>query len=141
MAESSTPASLDRVIRQLQKQRDGHVAAIADIDQAFARFGIKPGRGRGKKRGPGRPVGSGKKKTSKKVAKKRKRGRFKQTADKFVLGLLTGGKQLSTRDINNRWKRARRGGSADKTLLKLVKDKQLKREKNTAGRGSNYSLA
>ena len=122
---------MSRVIADLHRQRDQFVAAIAEIDEAFARFGVKPGA----RRRPGRPKGSGRKTNG-----RRKRRKFSKTADQFVLGLLTGGRKLSTRDINIRWKRGRRGGSADNTLMKLVKDKQIRREAIKDAHGSNYSL-
>ena len=133
MAKTITVVALSRVIADLQRQRDQHGAAIAQIDQAFARFGVKPGA----LRRPARPKGSGRVKESN---GRRKRRKFSKTADQFVLGLLKGGRKLSTRDINVRWKRGRRGGSADNTLMKLVKDKQIQREAIKDAHGSNYSL-
>lgn len=132
MAKSTAASDLSRVVADLQRQRDRHVAAIAEIDAAFARFGVKPGA----KRGPGRPKGTGaKSKTSK------KRGRYGKTADQFVLDLLKMNKTLTTREINVRWKRAGRGGSADNILMTLTKGKQIKRENIKGARGSNYTIA
>ena len=76
---TTSTSDLSRIIADLQRQRDRHTAAIAEIDAAFATFGVKPG----KKRGPGRPKGTGTKKPGRK-----KRGRFGKTADQFVLDLL-----------------------------------------------------
>lgn len=83
--------------------------------------------------------------TPKPVAKRvkgmRKRGSFKETAEQMILGLLAGGKSMTTADINAAWKKAARGGSADGTLGKLVKAQKLKRRKVRKGKGSNYSAA
>ena len=129
---TTSSSDLARTIANLQKQRDQHAAAIAEIDDAFAKFGVKPGG----KRGPGRPKGSGAKPKGQK-----KRGRFAKTAEQFVLDLIKKNKQLTTREINVRWNRTGRGGAADNTLYELTKDKLVKRDKIKGGLGSNYSLA
>ena len=75
MEKSATSATtLQRVIRDLQKQRDKHMSAIADIDAAFKAYGIKTDKAR---------KGSGKKAPAKK-----KRGRFNKTAEQFITDLL-----------------------------------------------------
>jgi hypothetical protein len=132
MATPTTTNELSRVIANLQKQRDQHVAAITEIDAAFARFGVTASA----KRGPGRPKGKGAKPKGSK-----KRGRFNKTADEFVLDLLKKNKTLTTREINIRWKHAGRGGSADNILMALTKGKQITRKNIKDARGSNYSLA
>ena len=54
MAKSATSAStLERVIRDLQRQRDKHVSAIADIDAGFKAYGIKTNKAR---KGSGKKV-------------------------------------------------------------------------------------
>ena len=143
MAKTSiAPSDLVKTIKALQAERQRHVDAIAQIDATFKQYGIsaQPRRRRG------RPKGSGGKKTAKKgrkkkVAKKKTRGSYKQTADQLILSMLKGSKTLTTADINTRWKQARRGGKPDNTLTKLVKDKKLKREKIEGAKGSKYSLA
>ena len=132
MATPTTTNELSRVIANLQKQRDQHVAAITEIDAAFARFGVTASA----KRGPGRPKGKGAKPKG-----SRKRGRFNKKADEFVLDLLKKNKTLTTREVNIRWKRAGRGGSADNILMALTKGKQITRKNIKGARGSNYSLA
>jgi hypothetical protein len=78
---------------------------------------------------------------AKRVKGMRKRGAFQVTAEQMILGLLGGGKTMTTAEINAAWKKAGRGGSADVTLGKLVKAKKLKRRKIRKGKGSNYRLA
>lgn len=77
---------------------------------------------------------------AKRVKGMRKRGSFNETAEQMILGLLAGGKSMTTAEINAAWKKAGRGGSADSTLGKLVKAKRLKRRKLKKGKGSNYSM-
>ena len=72
---------------------------------------------------------------------RRKRRHFSQTAEEMILGLLKGGRALTTAKINVAWKKAGRAASADATLGQLVKAGKLRREKVKKGKGSNYSLA
>ena len=78
---------------------------------------------------------------AKRVKGMRKRGAFQETAEQMILGLLAGGKTMTTAEINAAWKKARRGGSADVALGKLVKAGKLRRKKVKKGKGSNYSIA
>jgi len=70
---------------------------------------------------------------------KRKRKTFAQTADQMVLGLLEGGKTLTTAEVNAAWTKAGRAGKADKTLSQLCKVGKLKRENIEGAKGSRYS--
>jgi hypothetical protein len=71
----------------------------------------------------------------------RKRKTYAQAGDQMVLGLLGDGKALSTSQINKAWKKEGRGGTADNTLTKLVKDSKLKRKSVEGQRGSTYTVA
>jgi hypothetical protein len=96
----------------------------------------KPAKKAGKK--PAKKAGPS---TAKAKAPRKKRKTFKQTADQMILGLLKGGKALTTAEIAKAWKKQGRGGKADNTLTKLVKDGKVKREKVKGARGSQYSAA
>jgi hypothetical protein len=72
--------------------------------------------------------------------KPRKRGTFSQTADQMILRLLAGGNALATAEINAAWKKEGRGGTADNTLTRLVKEGKVKRESVEGQRGSKHSL-
>ena len=146
----STPVALTRLIKQLLAEREQHVDAIAAIDQQFGEHGIatEPRKRRKrtvKKAGRKKKVGKkrGRKKTAKKKAAKKSKTRrsYAQTADEFVLGLLKGGKSLTTAEINGKWKQAQRAGTADNTLTKLSKAKKLNKKKVKGDRGSRYTLA
>jgi hypothetical protein len=69
------------------------------------------------------------------------RGQFKQTARDLILSLLKGKKTLTTRELGMAWKQAKRGGTVDNTLAKMVKAKQIKRTKVKGEKGSRYSGA
>lgn len=89
--------------------------------------------------GGNRPAKKTKGKRGKKKAGAKRRKRYDQTADEFVLGLLKG-KTLTTAQLNAAWDKAGRGGKVDNVLTKVVKSGQVKRSK-LDGQGSNYSLA
>ncbi len=146
MAKSATSETLADLIARLRGQRQKHLNSIAAIDKTFEQHGIASEPRRRRRRGrskaaTGKKKGKkvGKRKTTKKKAIKRRS--FSKTADEFILGLLKGGKTLTTAAINGRWKQARRGGTADNTLSKLTKDGMLKKEQIEGARGSRYSLA
>ncbi len=69
--------------------------------------------------------------------KRRKPGKFKQSADQLILSLLQKRKQTTTTDVNTAWKKDGRAGNANVNLSKLVKAKKIKR---TTLKGQNKSL-
>jgi len=81
-------------------------------------------------------------KAAKKAAppKTRKREKYAQTAEQFVLGLVKD-KGAITSDINRAWQAAGRKGRADNTLNKMLKLGKLKREKLKGTKGSIYTVA
>ena len=133
MPRLSEAAQFDRTISQLVAKREGYAKGLADIDALFAKYGItlngKPT--------PMAPVKAPVVATPQ-PAKRRTRGSFSQTADDLVLSMLKVGKELSTAEINAKWRESGRGGTADNTLGKLVKEKKIKRTPKPEGRGSTY---
>ena len=89
-------------------------------------------------------------KAAKKTAKKapapakakgaRKRKKYDQTAEQFVLALVKDKGAVSS-DINKAWKAAGRTGRADNTLNKMLKAAKLKRQKIVGTKGSMYTVA
>jgi hypothetical protein len=75
------------------------------------------------------------------AAKKGVRSQYGQTANEFILGLLTGGKVLTSQQLQAAWTAAGRKGKVAKTLGELVADKKLARRKIRGHKGSNYTLA
>lgn len=90
------------------------------------------------------------KKASKKAAKTsaapvkakgaRKRKKYAQTAEQFVISLVKDKGALSS-DINKAWKSAGRTGRADNTLNKMLNSGKLKRQKIVGTKGSMYTVA
>jgi len=164
MAKSNVTEELAQAIESLQTRREALLKEIEEIDQTFEKFGIDAGaalpssRGRGKKkRGRGRPRGSktttkkagkktGKKttkKTGKKVSKRgrRKKGTFTKTGEQTILDFVREHGSPSTAEINVHWSGEGRGGKADNTITRLVKEGKLARVENPGERGSRYKLA
>jgi hypothetical protein len=145
MARLSTEKELAKLIGGLKAERQELVNKLASIDKVFASFGIpvvskvtatvsvaaSPTTITGKRRG--RPPGS---KNS-----KRKRGMFSKTGEETVLEYVTSKGPVTAAEVNKHWQGEGRGGKADNTLSKLVKDGKLKRVKNKGERGSSYAGA
>jgi len=70
----------------------------------------------------------------------RKRKKYDQTAEQFILGLVKGKGAISSA-INKAWQLAGRTGRADNTLNKMLKAGKLKREKIQGAKGSTYTVA
>jgi hypothetical protein len=131
MANESSVAALGKLVKQLQTQRQEHLDTIAEIDAAFESLGMEA-------------AGAGPRNGRRKAARKTKRkgrGRFKQTAEEFVTGLLSKNKTMTTGQINKRWSQVGRGGKADNTLSKMTREKKIKRKNIKGVMGSNYQLA
>jgi hypothetical protein len=73
--------------------------------------------------------------------RRRRRGHFETTGDEFVLDFVRQRRSPTTKEINTAWKGQGRGHTADNTLVKLVKQRQLKRTPLVGERGSRYSIA
>ena len=139
MPRLSEAAMFDRTISQLITKRRTYSQGLAQIDAILAKYNIQIGNGSTPASAQAHTrAATAKSPTAGPVRRRRGRGQFSQTADEFVLGLLKD-KQMITGDINAAWKRAGRGGAADNTLGKLVKERRIKRTPVKDGRGSNYA--
>jgi hypothetical protein len=150
MPTNNGTAALERQIRRLIDERQKHSQAIEAIDRTLGSIrsliggdaGAGGAAGESVRPRRGRPPG----RTSAQQAQPAKRGRrrrrrFGVNAEQFVLDFVKGNKNSSTRDINAAWKEQGRGGTADNTLTRLVKEKKLKRKPIEGERGSRYELA
>lgn len=133
---------LQSLVAKLHADREGHLAAIAQIDAAFDALGIKMPKRKKRGRKPGKKKAVGKI-AKKKTAKKTKRKKFKTSANELVLATVKkGGAKGSTgAQISKAWKTAGRPGDAYNTLGVLFKEKKIKREKIKGAKGSVYRLA
>jgi CxxC motif-containing protein (DUF1111 family) len=136
---------LEALVRRLQKERQTHVDAIAEIDAAFEQLGVTVPARKRRGRKPGRTkkkasATRGKKRATKKKAKRRT---FKMTANELVLATIkkAGAKGATGAQITKAWKTAKRPGDAYNTLGALVNEKKIKRAKVKGGRGSVYRIA
>ena len=132
MPKYSPIVSLDKILSKLVKQRQEHVEALAKIDGIFDKYGIAPP-ATAKQTVEAAPQLAAKK------GRRRRRGRFAQTAQAFVLGLLEG-KSKTGAEVNAAWTDAGRKARADTTLSLMTKKKLIKRVPVKGGRGSKYSV-
>lgn len=112
-------------IRSLQAERDRHAREIAAIDQVLGRISEVLG------------MGSGSRLPSLERTK-RSKGRFALTAEQSVLQFIREKKNPSTADINGHWRGEGRKGTANVTILKLLKQNAIRRENDPQVRGSRY---
>ncbi|MCC7409413.1 MAG: hypothetical protein IT442_15220 [Phycisphaeraceae bacterium] len=137
MPRVTTAKELDQLISKLQAQRAGYVEEIEKIDAIFARYGIGGGvvrRGRGR---PAKAAGA----VVGRRGRRRKRGSFAKTGEQSILDFIKSHGKPSTADVNVHWKKEGRGGKADNTLTRLVKEGRLKRVASKDVRGSRYAVA
>ncbi len=141
---TSTASELSRLVQSMQKERQQHADAIAQIDATFAALGIAaktPAR-RGRK--PGAAWKGTATATSPAAPKKRRGRRAKakdgKTGEEYLVSILQSG-ALTTAEINKGWTSSGRNGRADILLGKLVAGGKLKRQKVKGERGSRYSVA
>ena len=79
-------------------------------------------------------------KKARRVAKQ-KAGRKRMTGAQSVLHFVETKGGATTAEVNAHWKRQGRGGTADNTLSKLVREYRLIRQPVRSARGSRYTLA
>jgi len=122
---------------KLKEQVDRDIAALQSLAGRFGKVVAAEA--------PAKPVRKyrrRKAKVAKVVARKKgKRGTYAQTAPDFIIGLLAGGKTLTTAELKTAWKDAGRGSKVDNALTGLVKTGLVKRAKVKNGQGSKYCLA
>ena len=141
--QASVITQIQKLIAEIEQERQKHVDAVAEIDATLGSLGAAaaPVKRTGKR---GRPKGS-KNKVSKRVIKKkaprRKRQTFKVTGEESILAFVTKAKNPpNAKEINQYWTKEGRGGKADNTIGKLVKDKKIMRVQADGERGSRYKI-
>jgi hypothetical protein len=137
MPKFASAVTLDRILEKLTQQWHEHHDALAKIQAVFTKYGIKSST---------QPaallaVPTAEPTVSPPAKKGRKRRRLAVSGTEFVLGLLSGGKVLTTAEISDEWGKANRPGKADQSLATMVKGGKLKRRPIKHGRGSTYTLA
>jgi hypothetical protein len=128
---SNTELDLAEKIKQLQLDRDRHAEAIADIDRVLRRVSDAL-----KTMQQGSNSESIPPSTSSREP--RRRGKFSQTAEQSVLTFIQSKGNPSTAEINAHWRSEGRKGTANVTLLKLLKETVIRRVADSGVRGSRY---
>jgi hypothetical protein len=135
MPRVSEAQRFDRTIAQLIAKRSQYSKGLAEIDALFGKYGITvngtAAPARHLKQAPA---------PSQKSAKRR-RGRFAQSGNEFILSLVKSKNNPTTSEIDAAWRKSGRAGKVHNALGILVKDKRLKRTPVKDGRGSSYSVA
>jgi hypothetical protein len=122
---------LKSLITKLQADRQAHVIAIEQIDQAFAGLGLQP---QSKKRGRRHGV------SHKTTGTRRPRRKFKTTGAESILTFVkvAGAKGVVGGQIAKHWKAEGRGSNCYNMLGMLVKAKKIRRQKVKGQKGSLY---
>jgi hypothetical protein len=125
------------MIDSLRVERERLQARIDEIDAVFGRLG---GAGSGVSRSTG---GSGKGPAAATSGRggRRKRGSFAISGEESVFDFVKSSGKPNAAEVNQHWQKEGRGGKADNTLTKLVKDKRLKRVQVKGERGGRYQVA
>lgn len=111
-------------IKALHALRDVHVSAIEEIHRELARLGAD---GDGFHPSPDAGI-------------KRRRGRFSRTGEQTLLDFIREQRHPSTAEINLHWQREGRRGTANVTLLTLIRRGLIERVADPEVRGSRYRL-
>ena len=138
-------SQLAGLISDLQRQRQDHVNAIAEIDAVFEKYSIRSPERKRRGRPPGKRMDGARvgMKPAGRKGRRRTRGKFAKTGLESVLEFVAskGAKGATSAEINTQWKSEGRGATADTTLSQLTKAKKLKRVKLKGQKGSRYTLA
>ncbi len=129
MAKSTKDELMD-LVKKLQAERAEYEKKIAEIDSVLEPMGLSPA-SRGK---PGPKKGS---KNTRKKSGRKKRGTFAKTAEESIYDYVKANPNATSADVNQHWTDEGRGGRADNTITRLVKDGRLKRTPLKGKRGSS----
>jgi hypothetical protein len=132
--------TLSERIIQLQADRKRHAAAIAAIDQALQE--VTDALQNFRELCPTTDeellqIGM----ATEQIRLVRRRGRFSRTAEASVLDFIRQNHSPTTAEINAHWRAESRCGTANVTLLKLLKQGAIQRVQDSSVRGSRYIAA
>jgi hypothetical protein len=123
---------LKSLIAKLQADRQGHLDAIAHIDEAFEALGIQAQITK-RPRKHGAPV---------KAVRRRRRRKFSVSGADSIVAFVkaAGGKGVSGGQVVRNWKAEGRGAGCYNMLGTLVRAKKIKRQHTKGSRGSMYTV-
>jgi hypothetical protein len=157
---------LTGLIKNLRTVRREHELALKEIEDTFRQIGLehlldgsaprkraaaaplagKPARGKAASKGGNKraakttAAAKSKAGAKSKGAGRRKRAKYAQTADEFILSFLAKHKSATTSEIRQYWQKQGRGGKAENSLTGLVKSGKVIRTPRPGEAGSSYSL-
>jgi hypothetical protein len=130
---------LGEKIRRLELDREQHAREIAAIDQILAQVSRAVGSLRGIAELPEMREHTADAPRLE-IPVRGRRGKFQQTGEQSVLGLIRQQTNPTTAEINAHWRREGRRGAANVILLRLLKCGLIRREADPNVRGSRYCL-
>lgn len=151
MAKAPSENDIAKMIQGLRAEQAQLQSRLTEIDAFFAKIGIAGSAGAGASGGAvgkkrvGRPPKSAAAKAAPKAAgkpgrkKRGRRGSFAVSGDESVYQFIKNNGPVTAAQVNQHWQAEGRGGKADNSLSKLVKDGRLSRKNIEGARGSNYT--
>jgi hypothetical protein len=129
-------------IRRLERDRQAHADAMAEIDRVLARIEgtLKERRQAGFTSPVSISLGA-RGSEADTLDGRRRRGRFAKTALDSILDFIREKGDPSTAEINAHWRAEGRKGTVNVTLLKLLKQGTIHRKEDPSVRGSRYVIA
>ena len=128
-------------IRRLERDRQAHANAMAEIDRVLGRIDATL-----KERRNGSSVAAQILSSIEGIGDdaregRRRRGRFAKTALNSILEFIREKGDPSTAEISAHWRGEGRKGTVNVTLLKLLKQGLIERKEDASVRGSRYVVA
>lgn len=144
MAKAPSASDIAKTIQKMREERAQLQGRLAEIQDFFASIGLSDGAVSGgavsKKRVGRPPKAVAVAAKSKPAGKKRgRRGSFGISGDESVYQFIKSNGPVTAADVNKHWQAEGRGGKADNSLSKLVKEGRLVRKNIEGSRGSNYT--
>lgn len=137
MVKNPIVMELRGYLSKLEARRQELMDELQEIDEAISELGVSPAAPSRRGRKP--KVLSAAQPAGKRGRKPGRKGQMELTAEEFITKIVVEAGQLTTKQINDAWKKCR-GGVAGNTLTNMSKNGKLVKEDNLDGRGSLYKL-
>jgi hypothetical protein len=142
MAKAPSASDIAKTIQKMREERAQLQGRLAEIEDFFASIGLSDGAVSGgavSKPRVGRPPKAVAAKSKPAGKKRGRRGSFGISGDESVYQFIKNNGPVTAAQVNKHWQAEGRGGKADNSLSKLVKDGRLVRKNIEGARGSNYT--
>ncbi len=127
-------------MQELLKQRQQHADALTKIDRMLSQIGgLLSGDGASAPASSAKSAFAARPAASFKPARPGTRRRFAVSGEQSVIDFVKRRNGATTSEIQANWRSQGRGGNADNSISKLVKEKRLRRIPLVGQRGSRYT--